>query len=110
MAGRIRSRHWCEATGSSSAERVVLLHPCIRVLKRKARHPCQCFSFSWRTFPPTPRAVGASYGPRAWTASGVIEESLWPQVPADVIEEAEQTAQVEPTWIAMQDNGHAMVD
>ena len=39
----------------------------------------------------------------------VIEESLWPQVPADVIEEATQTAQVEPTWIAMQGNGHVVV-
>ena len=39
----------------------------------------------------------------------MIEESLWPQVPADVIEEAKQTAQAEPTWIAMQGNGHVVV-
>ena len=39
----------------------------------------------------------------------VIEELLWPQVPADVIEEAKRTAQAEPTWIAMQGNGHVVV-
>ena len=35
-----------------------------------------------------------------------IEEALWPQVPADVIEQAKHTAQAEPAWIAMQGNGH----
>jgi len=38
----------------------------------------------------------------------VIEELLWPQVPADVIEEAKQTAQAEPTWIAMEGNCHVV--
>jgi len=38
----------------------------------------------------------------------VIEELLWPQVPADVIEEAKQTAQAEPTWIAMEGNCHVI--
>jgi hypothetical protein len=39
---------------------------------------------------------------RAMDRIRVIEELLWPQVPADVIEEAKQTAQAEPTWIAME--------
>jgi hypothetical protein len=38
----------------------------------------------------------------------VIEESLWSQVPADVIEEAKQIARAEPAWIAMQGNGHVV--
>jgi len=38
----------------------------------------------------------------------VIEELLWPQVPADVIEEAKQTALAEPTWIAMEGNCHVV--
>jgi hypothetical protein len=38
----------------------------------------------------------------------VIEESLWPRVPADVIERARQAAQAEPSWIAMQGNGHVV--
>jgi hypothetical protein len=37
----------------------------------------------------------------------VLEESLWPQVPGDVIEEAKRAAQTEPSWIAMQGNGSA---
>jgi hypothetical protein len=36
----------------------------------------------------------------------IIEESLWPKVPADVIEEAKKAARNEPSWIAMQGNGH----
>ena len=36
----------------------------------------------------------------------VIEESLWSQVPAAVIEEAKRAARAEPAWIAMQGNGH----
>jgi hypothetical protein len=38
----------------------------------------------------------------------VIEESLWPEVPANVIEEAKRAARAEPTWIAMQGNGHVV--
>jgi hypothetical protein len=32
----------------------------------------------------------------------VLEQSLWPKVPADVIEEAKRAAETEPSWIAMQ--------
>jgi hypothetical protein len=38
----------------------------------------------------------------------VIEETLWPEVPADVIEEAKRAARAEPSWIAMQGNGHVV--
>ena len=38
----------------------------------------------------------------------VLEELLWPQVPGDVIEEAKRAAQTEPSWIAMQGNGHVV--
>jgi hypothetical protein len=38
----------------------------------------------------------------------VLEDSLWRDVPAEVIEEAKQTAQTEPSWIAMQGNGHVV--
>ncbi len=38
----------------------------------------------------------------------VLEQSLWPKVPGDVIEEAKQAAQSEPSWIAMQGNGHVV--
>ena len=38
----------------------------------------------------------------------VLEEALWRDVPADVIEEAKQTAKAEPSWIAMQGNGHVV--
>ena len=38
----------------------------------------------------------------------VIEEKLWPEVPGDVIEEAKQAAVSEPSWIAMQGNGHVV--
>ncbi len=38
----------------------------------------------------------------------VLEEILWPHVPGDVIEEAKQIAQTEPSWIAMQGNGHVV--
>ncbi len=38
----------------------------------------------------------------------VLEESLWPRVPPDVIEEAKKSAIAEPTWIAMQGNGHVV--
>jgi hypothetical protein len=38
----------------------------------------------------------------------VLEESLWSNVPADVIEEAKQAARSEPSWIAMQGNGHVV--
>ncbi len=36
----------------------------------------------------------------------VLEEGLWPKVPENVIEEAKLAAQSEPSWIAMQGNGH----
>jgi hypothetical protein len=36
----------------------------------------------------------------------VLEEKLWPDVPAEVIEAAKQAAATEPSWIAMQGNGH----
>jgi hypothetical protein len=38
----------------------------------------------------------------------VLEQSLWSNVPADVIEQAKQAAQTEPSWIAMQGNGHVV--
>lgn len=38
----------------------------------------------------------------------VIEEALWSEVPADVIEEAKHIARAEPAWIAMQGNGHVV--
>ena len=38
----------------------------------------------------------------------VLEESLWPEVPGEVIEEAKQAAKTEPSWIAMQGNGHVV--
>jgi len=36
----------------------------------------------------------------------VLEDGLWPKVPKEVIEEAQRAAQSEPSWIAMQGNGH----
>lgn len=38
----------------------------------------------------------------------VLEESLWREVPDEVIQEAKQAAQTEPSWIAMQGNGHVV--
>ena len=38
----------------------------------------------------------------------VLEESLWQKVPAEVIEEAKLAAKTEPSWIAMQGNGHVV--
>jgi hypothetical protein len=38
----------------------------------------------------------------------VLEQSLWSNVPAAVIEQAKQAAQTEPSWIAMQGNGHVV--
>jgi hypothetical protein len=38
----------------------------------------------------------------------VLEESMWHHVPSHVIEEAKQAAQTEPSWIAMQGNGHVV--
>jgi hypothetical protein len=38
----------------------------------------------------------------------VLEEALWQDVPGDVVEEAKQAAVAEPTWIAMQGNGHVV--
>ncbi len=38
----------------------------------------------------------------------VLEEQLWQDVPDEVIEEAKQAAQAEPSWIAMQGNGHVV--
>lgn len=38
----------------------------------------------------------------------VLEEELWPEVPHEVVDEAEQAAAIEPCWIAMQGNGHVV--
>ena len=38
----------------------------------------------------------------------VLEEKLWSEVPSDIIEEAKQAARAEPSWIAMQGNGHVV--
>ena len=38
----------------------------------------------------------------------VLDEALWPKVPKEIIEEAEQAAKVQPCWIAMQGNGHVV--
>ncbi|HVZ06858.1 hypothetical protein [Rhodopila sp.] len=39
----------------------------------------------------------------------VLDETLWPTVPDDVIKEAETGARVEPCWIVRQGNGHVVV-
>jgi hypothetical protein len=39
----------------------------------------------------------------------VLDDALWPTVPPEVIEEAEQSARAEPTWIVRQGNGHIVV-
>jgi hypothetical protein len=36
----------------------------------------------------------------------VLDEEMWPDVPRDVIEEAERAAATQPCWIARQGNGH----
>lgn len=36
----------------------------------------------------------------------ILDEALWPQVPRDVIIEAENAAKETPVWIARQGNGH----
>jgi hypothetical protein len=36
----------------------------------------------------------------------VLEAELWPKVPREIIEQAKQVAVAEPSWIAMQGNGH----
>jgi hypothetical protein len=46
---------------------------------------------------------------RAMDRIRVLEESLWPNVPREVIEEAKNAAKAEPSWIAMQGNGHVVV-
>ena len=38
----------------------------------------------------------------------VLEAALWPKVPRDVIAEAQKAAVAEPSWIAMQGNGHVV--
>ena len=38
----------------------------------------------------------------------VLEDGLWKDVPREVIEEAKQAAKSEPSWIAMQGNGHVV--
>jgi hypothetical protein len=45
---------------------------------------------------------------RAMDRIRVLEESLWPKVPHEVIEEAKKAAKAEPSWIAMQGNGHVV--
>jgi hypothetical protein len=39
----------------------------------------------------------------------VLDDSLWPTVPDDVIEEARASAGAEPCWIVRQGNGHIVV-
>jgi hypothetical protein len=36
----------------------------------------------------------------------ILDKSLWPAVPQDVIAEAEAAAKIQPCWIARQGNGH----
>lgn len=38
----------------------------------------------------------------------IFDQALWPTVPKAVLHEAEQVAQTEPCWIAMQGNGHVV--
>jgi hypothetical protein len=38
----------------------------------------------------------------------ILDQALWPKVPDDVIEEAKHAAKSEPSWIAMQGNGHVV--
>jgi hypothetical protein len=38
----------------------------------------------------------------------VLDQAIWPKVPRDVIEEAEQAARVQPCWIVQQGNGHVV--
>ncbi len=38
----------------------------------------------------------------------ILEEKLWPAVPSAVVEEAKRAATTEPSWIAMQGNGHVV--
>ena len=38
----------------------------------------------------------------------ILEEALWPKVPADVINAAKLAAKTDPSWIAMQGNGHVV--
>ena len=38
----------------------------------------------------------------------VLEQSLWQEVPAELIEEAKQAARTDPSWIARQGNGHVV--
>ena len=39
----------------------------------------------------------------------ILDETLWHQVPKDVITEAEHAAKETPVWIARQSNGHIVV-
>ncbi|MBS0640366.1 MAG: hypothetical protein U1E70_19610 [Acetobacteraceae bacterium] len=36
----------------------------------------------------------------------ILDQSLWPKVPADVVAEAERAADADTVWIAQQGNGH----
>ena len=38
----------------------------------------------------------------------ILDEALWPSVPKEVVEEAEQAAGAEPCWIVRQGNGHVV--
>jgi hypothetical protein len=38
----------------------------------------------------------------------VLEESLWRNVASEVVEVAKRAAKTEPSWIAMQGNGHVV--
>ena len=36
----------------------------------------------------------------------ILDQTLWPHVPADVVAEAERAAEADTVWIAQQGNGH----
>jgi hypothetical protein len=36
----------------------------------------------------------------------ILDQTLWPQVPADIVAEAERAAEADTVWIAQQGNGH----
>lgn len=38
----------------------------------------------------------------------ILNETLWKDVPQDVVREAEMAARQDPVWIAMQGNGHVV--
>jgi hypothetical protein len=52
---------------------------------------------------------GHREGESAMNRIKVLDEASWPKVPKNVIHQAEQAAQSEPSWIAMQGNGHVVL-